>query len=63
MRCASTLKRQFAIILDRIYLPMFALEGRWSKVWSEYIWKSYSEVCNENLVFVCACARLWWVTE
>lgn len=48
------LKRQFAIKLDRVYLPMFAFERRWSTVLSEYIWKSYCGVYNENLVF-CLC--------
>lgn len=55
------LKRQFAITLDRVYLPMFAFERRWSTVLSECIWKSYCGVYNENLVFACACTRLWWV--
>lgn len=61
MKCAGTLKRQFAVTLDGVYLPMFAFERRWSRVLSECIWKSYRAVYNENLVFACACARLWWV--
>lgn len=49
MKCAGTLKRQFAIILDRVYLPVFAFEGRWSKALGEYIWKSYRGVCEMKI--------------
>lgn len=61
MRCAGTLERQFAVTLDGVYLSLFAFERRWSIVLSEYIWKSYCGVCNENAVLACACARFWWV--
>lgn len=61
MKCAGTLKRQFAVTFDGVYLPMFAFGRRCSTALSEPIWESYCGVYHENLVFACACARLWWV--